>query len=559
MRVTTDDHAQGALSPAGAAHAWRLVEAGILACFLLFGRGSASGQFLQLQGGSSSLLEANGGSVEIHGPGYNGWVGAGSLNGQFRMGAFAGTKWHGYELGAGDHIMPLQFSTDIFDSSHYFLGRGGSAEGRWERVSVFAFGGTTSTGFGAPFFRGSTSENAAGVLFLGMRLTPRLQAFSRNIISRRQTSINGLEWQALPWVKAAVSGGIGANQGYFASSVTAEHQWISAKLAYIAAGDAFRRVTVRTPVNTENDKENILITVRPRPFLDLTFGRFNFLQAPGPGSAAVRASLNEYLASVRGYGFNLGASLFQSQTMGTSSTGTSAFLRRDLTRRIQAGAYLYHSAPKMRPTLTSVVSTLREVISPRLSFVQLVTNTGGRTSASFGGNFISNWVSFGVDYQNIYSPFRTDAPFKQALLFHFHVQPFGSVQVNGASYVAPDGSVRYTTYGSTTLYHGQPLADMAPRFKLPKFIVSGQVLDQHDRPVLGAALRVCGDLVFSNSEGIFFVREKKSRPCEVTMEWGEFLIPGRFEVISITNTVTPTPEDQESLTVVKIRRRFASR
>src|SRR5713226_6955773 len=69
---------------------------------------------------------------------------------------------------------------------------------------------------------------------------------------------------------------------YFAAGVTAERPWITVKGAYIAAGDRFRRVVVDTPLNSEPDRENIFVTLRPKPFLDSTAGHLNFLE-PAPG------------------------------------------------------------------------------------------------------------------------------------------------------------------------------------------------------------------------------------------------------------------------------------
>src|SRR5260370_931193 len=88
----------------------------------------------------------------------------------------------------------------------------------------------------APFFRGASPDDGVGLLFFDLKLTPKLRAFSRNMFSNRQTSISGLEWQPWTWTKTAVSAGMGANQGYFASSLAADRQWISLKAAYILSG-----------------------------------------------------------------------------------------------------------------------------------------------------------------------------------------------------------------------------------------------------------------------------------------------------------------------------------
>ncbi len=188
-----------------------------------------------------------------------------------------------------------------------------------------------------------------------------------------------------------------------------------------------------------------------------------------------------------------------------------------------------------------------------------MNTTSGRTSVSYGGEFLSNPVAFGVDYQTIYSPFRTDDPFRQVLLLHLRLQPFGSVQVNGATYVAPDGSVKYTTYGNTMLYRGgENGSGTTPNFKLPKYIFSGQVVDEDGHPIAGAALRIGDDLVFSNSEGEFFLRRKKNRPCHVDVEFDQFLVPGSFSVASSPTLVAPTEGGTENPITITLRRQAPS-
>ncbi len=256
--------------------------------------------------------------------------------------------------------------------------------------------------------------------------------------------------------------------------------------------------------------------------------------------------------------FTLSGSLFQSQVPGINMHGTSFSLGRDFAHRVQATSYVFNSRSGAMPSTTSLANLLREVISPRLSLLQVVNTTNGRTSVSYGGEFLSNPVAFGVDYQTIYSPFRTGDPFHQVLLLHVRLQPFGSAQINAASYVAPDGSVKYSTYGNTMMYRGESGAGATPNFKLPKYIVIGRVLDEDGRPVSGAALRIGDDLVFSNSEGEFFLRKKKNRPCRVEIALGEFLVPGNFAVVSSPTLIAPSEPGSENRITITLRRLMSS-
>src|SRR5437660_11911652 len=82
--------------------------------------GKAGAQVFRVQGGTSPLLNAEGGSVEFKAPNYDGSVGLGFFDGRFRYGAETRYLFHGYTVLAGDESVPFMLPTDVFDASHYF-------------------------------------------------------------------------------------------------------------------------------------------------------------------------------------------------------------------------------------------------------------------------------------------------------------------------------------------------------------------------------------------------------------------------------------------------------
>ena len=111
----------------------------------------------------------------------------------------------------------------------------------------------------------------------------------------------------------------------------------------------------------------------------------------------------------------------------------------------------------------------------------MVSRSNGQTTAAFGGQFTSNRLTVGVDYQTVYVPFFAQ-PFKQALTFHVRFRPFGNVELNAQTYLAPDGRVRYTTSGQTFLYRasGLQVGDSPRGTVMAKNIVRGHVLDESE-------------------------------------------------------------------------------
>src|ERR1700757_2829073 len=90
----------------------------ILLAMVMAGRAHA--QVFRVQGGDSTLLNAEGATVEFKAPDYDGSVGLGFYNGRVQYGGNTRYLYRGYTLLGGDENIPFTLPTDIFDSSHYF-------------------------------------------------------------------------------------------------------------------------------------------------------------------------------------------------------------------------------------------------------------------------------------------------------------------------------------------------------------------------------------------------------------------------------------------------------
>ena len=521
---------------------------------LLLPSHSAQAQVFQLQGGSSTLFQAHGGSVGFRGSKYEGWVGAGYLD-QLRFGAFLRTKVRNYTLSLGDDEIPFRLPTDVFDSGHYFFARGMGVATKRERVSLFGFAGTTSSGFASPFFRAARSESGVGLLFLEAELSPTVRAFSHNVVSNRQTTITGLEWRPRQDLRMALAGGVGANNGYVSASLAAERGWVTVKAGYVGAGKQFRRIVVESPLSSEVTDENLLVVLRPNSFVTLTASHQNFLQPPFQQSKALQGAVDQMLANFTVAGWRLGGGLYRSTVSSSRNTGSSLSVGRNFASRLELGANLFHSRPSRGASSTTLVGNLREVISPRLSLLQLVTHSNGQTSVSFGGDFLSNRLALGVEYQTLYVPFRVGNPFKQALVLNLRLQLFGNFRVNAGTFVAPNGAVKYTVTSGTYLYrnHGVEAGEAVAAITLPKYMVRGRVTDAEGKAVRGATLRIGSDTVFTDSQCRFFIRKGKATTYPLVVLVNEFLAPGPFAVISAPSTVTSTQEERAPEVTIVVR------
>src|SRR5437868_12281091 len=221
-----------------------------LGAFLVFcAMGRA--QLIQVQGGSSDLLQAQGGQVRFESRNYQAYGAAGEVDGQLLFGSYLQSQFRDYKYTLGDNPVYLNLPTDIFDSGHYILTRGAGITTKKHNVNIFGFAGASAIGAGAPFFQAARSETATGMFFVQAPLTEKLTVYSKSVISDRQTSIQGVDWRPASWLEAGASAGIGANQKYAALSAKFDYDWISVKAAYIDSGNRFRRFTVQSPISSE--------------------------------------------------------------------------------------------------------------------------------------------------------------------------------------------------------------------------------------------------------------------------------------------------------------------
>jgi len=523
----------------------------------------APAQVFRIQGGQSTLLDAEGGSVEFKAPQYDGSVGLGFYNGQLRYGASTRYQYHGYTIMGGDEAIPFMLPTDVFDASHYFSVRGLGVTRGNESNRFYALAGTTSTWVGTGFFSAATSDRPAGLFFYEHKWSREWKFFSRNIASNAQTSLQGVEWTPEKWLKGAISSGIGSNQKYFASSVDVETQKVAIKSSYVFAGDQFQRVTVVSPLSSEVNKGNVQMLYRPNQFVTITTGHQNILEPVTLGGTMQQASVNQFSADFHVKRFYFGTGLFASNASGRQTEGKNIYVGRRLGRRFELNTNWFESKPKSVPpetigsgTVTILSGTVREDFSSRFSLLQLISRTDGQTTFAFGGDFTSNRFQFRADYQNVYLPFRPLNPFEQALALNVMVRVTGPLQLTAASNVAPDGHIRYSFGMSTWLYRQRGLAVNAvsqDSFSISKYVVHGSVKDEQGVPVEGAALHIGKEIAYTNSAGHFEVRFSKHGPYALAVAPDEFLSNTVYEPVTAPSQARAEADEMASQVEIVVR------
>lgn len=514
---------------------------------------AARAQVFELQGGGSSLYQGYGGALNVWGERFEGNLGVGYLDG-VRFSVFLKHLIGHDTLRLGNDAIPVRFATDVFGSSHTLFAQGAGFRRASRRSSLYAFVGASAIATPAPFVNALDQDKAIGVVQAERALTPSVRLTTHALFSSRQTILQGIKWENQSGLEAGATGGIGGNHPYGSASMAIKREKLDFRALYVSMGDRFRRTGVPTPAQSEADRENVVLTVRPAPGFSLGIGRQHFRQDSTLPGVADRAELNQVFGSVRLIGADLGGGLFESRTPGARSVSSYLTASRDLTQWLETDVYLLRVWEPAPARSTTPVVRLREFISPRVSLLQVVSRASGRTSVAFGGMLTSGLTSVGVDYQVVHTPYRPTQPFVQTIALNVRL-PLGKYRINAASYVMPDGRVNYTGSASTFFYAGDVLGGSRPvELKFERYIVQGTVVDESGVPVDGAALIVGGSTLFTDSRGRFFVRVGSSRPAPVKVLLEEFLTSGRFEVVTAPRTVKPQSE-RESIPIKIVVRR----
>lgn len=518
---------------------------------VLLGACSLHGQVIELSGGTSTLYESQGGTVSVHGKSYTASAGAGMIQGQFFGGAQFVKSFEKASLIVGTDSIPFDLPTDIFESGHYLTAVGVGVKTTLGHANVYGFGGETSTNYNSPFFNGARAETPAAIVFASGKVAPEWTASTRVILAKLVTIIHSFSWDSGDGEKFAVSGGVGSSQLYGAVSMSITRPRYDLKAAYIEAGSQFRRADVAVPLTAEPDRDNVLLTVRPTNYLTLSAGRQNYLTPIYDSPDNVRSSVNQASASLQVLGTGLSAMVFQS-TYGDSGNVAMAYsASRGFGPRVHAQASYLVSKPDEGAETTSLVMMVQETLTPRWSISHMVNTSDGHNTFGFGGSFLSNIATLSADYQTYYVPARPDSPFEEALILNAEIHLFGRLTLSGGTFVAPDGSLLYTTAAEGTVSRQVDASSgVYEHHTVGGMILRGRVLDPGGQPIMGAAILIDKLPVYTDSQGYFYVRERKPHEHPLTVLVDQFLDGGLYRVVSAPAEAKSSANDQAEVVIL---------
>ena len=518
---------------------------------------SASAQLIKVEAGASDLLPSEGGTISFQGSNYTGYLGAGNLSGAFGLGAYFKTTLHSEVLTVGDQPIAFDLPTDVFGGNHFYPTRGIGIAGHQGKANVFLFAGGTAMVNGAPFFQTASADRPVAMLFTDIPISQTLHAYSKSVISHQRTSIEALDWHLRKWLRGGLTGGIGSNQPYFAVSSDIEKSWLSLKTEYISASDRFRRVTAPSIYASEVTRENVLAVIKPESNLVLTLAHQNLLQPTSLNSSApfIHATVNQAQSALDFHEFRFGAGIFQSMFNNRSNVAEDLSVSRKITNGLDVSVTHFQTLSGTSPHVSNLSASLREIISPRLSLVQVVNYSQGRSTVLYGGNYLSNRFMVGVDYQTLYLPFRAN-PFSQGISVSLRIRLLAGLETNLQTFRSSTGQLRYTASGNTVLAgKSRPRANESERaLKHLRYVVRGRVQDEQGTPIESAAVLIGQELVLTNAAGEFFSRRKTAGVVPLQVVFQEFLNPASFRVIAAPASATPALDGAAPVIVITLCR-----
>lgn len=524
-----------------------VLAAGVLCC-------AGHAQVFEVKAGSSSLLQAQGGTLTVRGASYDASVGLGLVAGRTVVGANV-TKLAGGSLYTlGSHAMVVNLPTDVFNSGHVIYATGASVRRKPGGGELTVFGGATSKNYGSPFFDGMTMQEPLGVMLWKRALGEHVTASSQVMVTRKVTALSSVAWTPSQRWQLAASGGVGANAPYVAASVSGSKRWMDLQAAYIKAGGGFRRVEANDAALLQPEPYglNLQMMLRPSRHVSLGFGRQNYL-VPLPDSAeSAKSRVDNVSLAWRMAGAEFSANVFRSEYAGRESLSEIVSASRQVTRRVQVAVSCLHSESEDTGITSNVIATVEETVGPRWTLNQTLSSAGGQTNVGLGGSFLSNLATLSADYETYYVPGRAEGPFEQALITNADVNLPRGVVLHAGTFVGPTGKLLYTGEVRALMSRdGAPVQAAAP---MGGMIVRGRVVDTDGRPVSGAALLINAVAVYTDGSGCFSLRERQTRTHTLTVLVDQFMEGGRYRVVSAPATVRSEGNENAVEAVVVVAR-----
>jgi hypothetical protein len=533
----------------------------------------ARAQIFELSAGASSIYGAEGGSVVIHQDDTETILGGGVMQGHLALGGSSSKPIAGGTATAGQQELGMQLPTDLFNTNAILAGTGlGLRVSHAQSGSFTAFGGYASSEGGTQLFRTSNLQELLAYSKWVHPLGKKCTSSATMLFSRQMTALESVGCNKNPRFFLGATIGVGANAPYAAVALAMKRRRWKFRGSYTYAADTFQRTTSMNEVTPEPVKENLAFEYKMTSALsfsvlharDLTPVSWKGVVDGTSSTLPVHSELDtiavDFQTKRTGWGVNLlhsssDATANPTFTNGGSSEArgnkASSFIFRESFGKVQWTENLMHTYGSGTLASSILVNGISVALSPHIRLSESANVTASGTTYSHGGTLLTSFSSFEVDYQFFYVATRPEHPFEQAMVFDAQLKLPRDLSLHAASNVSPSGQMLYTVRLSTLLVRNAAPAEPLSSGGLGMSTLRGRVMDRQGLPIEGAALRIGNERVYTDSEGIFFFREKHAQAHEFSVMTSEFLGVGDFVAYSAPAQVR-SREDGESLPAILV-------
>ena len=551
----------------------RLIAA--LSCFLaafslFFTALPVHAQVLEVNGGSSSLYQSQGGSILLHGAAYESEVGAGLISGRLVAGGHIAYRNKANTYSAGVEEVRFDLPTDLFNSDHRLLGVGVDMTSIHPTTKLELFAGGTSERFDTPLFTGVRADQPVAAFILQHSFSPSVITTTQVLAANPGTALQAIQWRARPWMTLATTAGVGGTSRYEAVSADIKRPLVDLKAAYIDAADNFHRIGAEPDISPEPIHENLIFTVRSsrNPRFTFTGGHQNFMVPAGSVTTPSGIVLPDLIsksdqlsASTHLRSVDYTGTVIHSAYDGSSNLAVVLSAAASPSQRVHLQSSFFQNRLLERSVelegiggnniTNTFVTNVQEVLTRRFTSNQTITYSNGQVSVGYGGSILSNLLTLSADYETFYVPTRPGSPFQQTLVLDLQLNLFGRVTLHGGTFVSPTGKLLYTA----NMHAIESRSPSPPQPEHPRFgayILQGRVVDTDGDPIPGAALSIGPNLIFTDTYGAFFLRDTHEHTYAFKVELDQFLDGHSYRIVSQPQQVTSVKtEDQHLLIIVE--------
>jgi hypothetical protein len=512
--------------------------------------------------GGSQLMDSAGIQTKYQYRQTYGWTGVGYMNGGFQFGAYSNFPLHfgfapgletnraKYRIGVGDQQLNATFTVDEYDF-YKPTARGTSIFRHTRNTDIQGFFGSYSVQDAEPYLCANTrfSPNLMGALIGHFQLPREIELQSFNTFGDSLTSIQSFLWKpSAPW-RLSTAGGIGSDHPYFANAVEYDKNRLDLRASYVAADKNFHRQ------DSTYDVEPLGFNAKAEiPLFRDTRVRFQhrheLITVPAYLAYKQNASIGTIdLANLStGFlGFKLSASVNQSRSdtyQGKDNTVTGSISRNLLRRWRSTFSYLDSRMPSQKIEVLQEQNEYR--VHPHLSISHTFDRMNGSISNTFGGKWSSNLVSFSIDNQVYTSPVAAQfgqKPVFQAWTFSIRLRTPHGTSTHLETTVDPFGKTQWGGYLTGLQYQRlNSYNESETHVAFSKYIVQGKVVNEAGGGVWGIAVQIGKEVVYSDSNGEFFVHVKNSRPVSLTVSSESSMQSAKWKLQSAPAIVHGVPE-----------------